>query len=47
MNRLMQMEWALIEATHGIALLIFFGKVVVYLRAMNRPLPQTIQDYIA
>jgi hypothetical protein len=29
------------------ALLIFFGKVVVYLRAMNRPLPQPIQDYIA
>ncbi len=29
------------------ALLIFFGKVVVYLRAMNRPLPQPVQDYIA
>lgn len=28
------------------ALLIFFGKVTVYLRAMNRPLPQTIQQWI-
>jgi hypothetical protein len=28
------------------ALLIFFGKVTIYLRAMNRPLPQMIQNWI-
>jgi uncharacterized damage-inducible protein DinB len=28
------------------ALLIFFGKAAVYLKAMNKPLPQTIQEYI-
>lgn len=28
------------------ALLIFFGKVTIYLRAMNRDLPQAIQDWI-
>lgn len=28
------------------ATLIFFGKAVVYLRAMNRPLSKTMQDYI-
>jgi hypothetical protein len=28
------------------ALLIFFGKATIYLRAMNRPLPQTIQEWI-
>ena len=28
------------------ALLIFFGKVTVYLKAMNKPLPQQIQDWI-
>jgi DinB superfamily len=29
------------------ALLIFFGKAVIYLRAMNKPLPKPVQDYIA
>jgi uncharacterized damage-inducible protein DinB len=28
------------------ALLIFFGKATIYLKAMNKPLPQTIQEYI-
>ena len=28
------------------ALLIFFGKATVFLRAMNKPLPQTIQEFI-
>jgi uncharacterized damage-inducible protein DinB len=28
------------------ALLIFFGKATVYLKAMNKPLPQPIQEYI-
>ena len=28
------------------ALLIFFGKVTIYLKCMNRPLPQTIKEYI-
>ena len=28
------------------ALLIFFGKVTIYLKAMNKPLPQHIQEYI-
>lgn len=28
------------------ALMIFFGKVTVYFRAMNKPLPQSFQDYI-
>jgi hypothetical protein len=28
------------------ALLIFFGKATIYLRAMNRPLPPSIQDWI-
>ncbi len=28
------------------ALLIFFGKVTVFLKAMNKPLPPTIQEYI-
>jgi len=28
------------------ALLIFFGKVTIYLKAMNKPLPPQIQEYI-
>jgi uncharacterized damage-inducible protein DinB len=28
------------------ALLIFFGKVVIYLKAMNKPLPKQIQEWI-
>jgi hypothetical protein len=28
------------------ALLIFLGKATIYLKAMNRPLPQQIQEYI-
>jgi hypothetical protein len=28
------------------ALLIFFGKATIYLKAMNKPLPQHIQEYI-
>ncbi|MFI5273642.1 MAG: DinB family protein [Ktedonobacterales bacterium] len=28
------------------ALLIFIGKVTIYLRAMNRPLPQNVQEFI-
>jgi hypothetical protein len=28
------------------AMFIFFGKFVVYFRAMNKPLPQHIEDYI-
>ena len=28
------------------ALLIFFGKATIYLKAMNTPLPQPIQEYI-
>ena len=28
------------------ALLIFFGKATVYVKAMNKPLPQQIQEYI-
>jgi hypothetical protein len=28
------------------ALLIFFGKAIVYLKAMNKPVPEQIQDYI-
>jgi hypothetical protein len=28
------------------ALLIFFGKAVIYLKAMNKPLPPTVKDYI-
>lgn len=28
------------------ALLIFFGKASIYLRVMNKPLPQSIQDWI-
>lgn len=28
------------------AMLIFFGKATIYLKAMNRPLPQPMQDYI-
>ncbi len=27
------------------ALLIFYGKAIVYLRAMNKPLPEQFQDY--
>ena len=27
-------------------LLIFFGKATIYLKAMNKPLPQQIQEYI-
>lgn len=28
------------------ALLIFFGKVTVYFKAMNKPLPQQVREYI-
>jgi hypothetical protein len=28
------------------ALLIFFGKATIYLKVMNRPLPQQFQEYI-
>ena len=28
------------------ALLIFFGKATIYLKAMNKPLPQQIQEYV-
>ncbi len=28
------------------ALLIFLGKATIYLKAMNKPLPQQIQEYI-
>jgi hypothetical protein len=28
------------------AVLIFLGKATIYLKAMNKPLPQPIQDYI-
>ncbi len=28
------------------ALLIFFGKVTIYLKAMKKPLPETVQEYI-
>ena len=28
------------------ALLIFFGKATIYLKAMNRPLPESIRDWI-
>ena len=28
------------------ALLIFFGKVTIYLKAMNKPLPQYFEEYI-
>ena len=28
------------------ALLIFFGKATIYLKAMNKPLPQQFQEYI-
>jgi hypothetical protein len=28
------------------ALLIFFGKATIYLKAMNKALPQYIQEYI-
>ena len=28
------------------AVLIFFGKVTIYLKAMNKPLPETVQEYI-
>ncbi|NWF70204.1 MAG: DinB family protein [Chloroflexi bacterium] len=28
------------------ALLIFFGKVTIYLKAMNKPLPQQLKDWI-
>ncbi len=28
------------------ALLIFFGKATIYLKAMNKPLPPQIQEYI-
>jgi hypothetical protein len=28
------------------ALLIFLGKATIYLKAMNKPLPQPIQEYI-
>jgi hypothetical protein len=28
------------------ALLIFFGKATIYLKAMNKPLPETVQEYI-
>ena len=28
------------------ALLIFFGKATIYLKAMNKPLPKEIQEYI-
>jgi uncharacterized damage-inducible protein DinB len=28
------------------ALLIFFGKTTIYLKALNKPLPQQVQDYI-
>jgi len=28
------------------ALLIFFGKATVYLKAMNKPLPEQIKEYI-
>jgi len=29
------------------ALMIFFGKAVIYFRAMNKPLPPSVQEYIA
>ncbi len=32
-------------AIYGEALLIFFGKATIYLKAMNKPLPEQIQDY--
>ena len=28
------------------AVLIFLGKATIYLKAMNKPLPQQIQEYI-
>jgi len=28
------------------ALLIFFGKVTIFLKAMNKPLPEAVQEYI-
>jgi hypothetical protein len=28
------------------AMLIYFGKATIYLKAMNRPLPETIEDWI-
>ena len=28
------------------ALMIFFGKATIYLKAMNKPLPETIQEWI-
>ena len=28
------------------ALLIFFGKATIYLKAMNKPLPEAVQEYI-
>lgn len=28
------------------ALLIFLGKITIYLKAMNKPLPQSVQEYI-
>ena len=28
------------------ALLIFFGKATIYLKAMNKPLPEMVQEYI-
>jgi uncharacterized damage-inducible protein DinB len=32
--------------TYMQAMFIFFGKFVVYFRAMNKPLPQHVEDYI-
>ena len=29
------------------AMMIFFGKAIVYFRAMNKPLPPSVEDYIA
>ncbi|HXV96810.1 MAG TPA: hypothetical protein VEC93_00200, partial [Anaerolineae bacterium] len=28
------------------ALLIFFGKATIYLKAMNKPLPEAVREYI-
>jgi hypothetical protein len=28
------------------ALLIFFGKATIYLKAMNKPLPDAVREYI-
>ena len=31
---------------YGEALLIFFGKVTIYLKAMNKPVPESIENTI-